>query len=150
MKIFRYGNPSASTFLIQPIDDHDLGELKTEINEIRKQVQIDFQLIAVKVDDWNRDLSPWKAPAVFGKDGFGDGAKDMLRFILAQCMNCSKTYYNRRVFPGGVIFSVGSLSDRRICRNRGSFPLNLVSKFPAVYEGTRCQGRFGLSQFGRP
>ena len=73
MKIFRYGNPSASTVLIQPIDDHDLGELKTEINEIRKQVQIDFQLIAVKVDDWNHDLSPWKAPAVFGKDGFGDG-----------------------------------------------------------------------------
>lgn len=93
MKIFRYGNPSASTFLIQPIDDHDLGELKTEINEIRKQVQIDFQLIAVKVDDWNHDLSPWKAPAVFGKDGFGDGAEDMLRFILAQCANRSKTYY---------------------------------------------------------
>lgn len=93
MKIFRYGNPSASTVLIQPIDDHDLGELKTEINEIRKQVQIDFQLIAVKVDDWNHDLSPWKAPAVFGKDGFGDGAEDMLRFILAQCMTCSKTYY---------------------------------------------------------
>ena len=93
MKIFRYGNPSASTVLIQPIDDHDLGELKTEINEIRKQVQIDFQLIAVKVDDWNHDLSPWKAPAVFGKDGFGDGAEDMLRFILAQCANRSKTYY---------------------------------------------------------
>ena len=93
MKIFRYGNPSASTVLVQPIDDHDLGELKTEINEIRKQVQIDFQLIAVKVDDWNRDLSPWKAPAVFGKDGFGDGAEDMLRFILAQCVNRSKTYY---------------------------------------------------------
>ena len=93
MKIFRYGNPSASTVLVQPIDDHDLGELKTEINEIRKQVQIDFQLIAVKVDDWNHDLSPWKAPAVFGKDGFGDGAEDMLRFILAQCVNRSKTYY---------------------------------------------------------
>ena len=139
MKIFRYGNPSASTVLVQPIDDHDLGELKTEINEIRKQVQIDFQLIAVKVDDWNHDLSPWKAPAVFGKDGFGDGAEDMLRFILAQCVNRSKTYY----------ISVDSLSDRRICRNRGSFPLNLVSGFPAVYDGTRRQGRFGLSQFGR-
>lgn len=102
MKIFRYGNPSASTVLVQPIDDHDLGELKTEINEIRKQVQIDFQLIAVKVDDWNHDLSPWKAPAVFGKDGFGDGAEDMLRFILAQCVNRSKTYYIGGYSPAGL------------------------------------------------
>ena len=85
MKIFRYGNPSASTVLVQPIDDHDLGELKTEINEIRKQVQIDFQLIAVKVDDWNLDLSPWKAPAVFGNEDFGDGAASLLEEILRLC-----------------------------------------------------------------
>ncbi len=82
MQIFNYGNPSASIVLIQSVDDHDLEELETEINEIRKQVQTDFQLIAVKVSDWNHDLSPWKAPAVFGKDDFGDGAKDMLRFVL--------------------------------------------------------------------
>ena len=93
MKIFRYGNPSASTFLIQPIDDHDLGELKTEINEIRKQVQIDFQLIAVKVDDWNLDLSPWRSPAVFGNEDFGDGAVRTLEQILTLCTDKSRTYY---------------------------------------------------------
>lgn len=93
MKIVTYGNPSASTVLVQPVDDHDLGEMEIEIDEIRKQVQTDFQLIAVKVNDWNHDLSPWKAPAVFGKDGFGDGAEDMLQFILRQCADCSKTYY---------------------------------------------------------
>ena len=93
MQIFNYGNPAASTVLIQPVDDHELEELETEINEIRKRVQIDFRLIAVKVEDWNHDLSPWKAPAVFGKEDFGDGAGDMLRFILAQCADRSKTYY---------------------------------------------------------
>lgn len=93
MKIITYGNPSASTVLIQPVDDHDLGEMEIEIAEIRKQVQTDFQLMAVKVNDWNHDLSPWKAPAVFGKDGFGDGAEDMLQFILRQCADRSKTYY---------------------------------------------------------
>lgn len=41
----------------------------------------------------DHDLSPWKAPAVFGKDGFGDGAEDMLQFILRQCADHSKTYY---------------------------------------------------------
>ena len=93
MQIFNYGNPAASTVLIQPVDDHELEELETEINEIRKRVQTDFRLIAVKVEDWNHDLSPWKAPAVFGKEDFGDGAGDMLRFILAQCADRSKTYY---------------------------------------------------------
>lgn len=33
------------------------------------------------------------APAVFGKDDFGDGAGDMLQFILGQCSDDSKTYY---------------------------------------------------------
>lgn len=93
MKIITYGNPSASTVFIQPVGDHDLEEMEIEIAEIRKQVQTDFQLIAVKVNDWNHDLSPWKAPAVFGKDGFGDGAEDMLQFILRQCADHSKTYY---------------------------------------------------------
>lgn len=93
MQIFNYGNPSAPTVLIQPVDDHDLEEMEGEIDEIRKQVQADFRLIAVKVDDWNQDLSPWKAPAVFGKDDFGDGAGDMLQFILGQCSDYSKTYY---------------------------------------------------------
>ena len=93
MQIYNYGNPAASTVLIQPVDDHDLEELEAEIKEIRKQVQTDFQLITVKVEDWNHDLSPWKAPAVFGKEDFGDGAGEMLRFILAQCADRSKTYY---------------------------------------------------------
>ena len=35
MKIITYGNPSASTVLIQPVGDHDLGEMEIEIAEIR-------------------------------------------------------------------------------------------------------------------
>ena len=58
MQIVHYGNLSASTVLIQPVGDHDLEEMETELNEIRKQGKADFQLIAVKVDNWNQDLSP--------------------------------------------------------------------------------------------
>ena len=93
MQIFHYGNLSASTVLIQPVDDHDLEEMETELNEIRKQGKADFQLIAVKVDNWNRDLSPWEASAVFGREGFGDGAGELLQFLLGQCVDRRKTYY---------------------------------------------------------
>ena len=93
MQIVHYGNLSASTVLIQPVDDHDLEEMETELNEIRKQGKADFQLIAVKVDNWNQDLSPWEASAVFGSEGFGDGAGELLQFLLGQCVDRRKTYY---------------------------------------------------------
>ena len=45
------------------------------------------------MDDWNLDLSPWQAPAVFGKDAFGGGASDMLSAMLPLCEDKAKTYY---------------------------------------------------------
>ena len=93
MQLLNYGNADASTVLIQPVDNHDLFEMDEEIAEIRRQVNMDFHLIAVKVNSWNQDLSPWQAPAVFGNEGFGDGAAELLKFILEQCRDRSKTYY---------------------------------------------------------
>ena len=61
--------------------------------QIRKLTALDFQMIAVKVDDWNLDLSPWKAPAVFGNEDFGEGAASLLEEILRLCSDESKTYY---------------------------------------------------------
>ncbi len=39
-------------------------------------------LLALKVKSWNGDLSPWKAPAVWGNEGFGDGAEATLSQII--------------------------------------------------------------------
>ena len=39
-------------------------------------------IAAVKVGDWNQELSPWKADPVFGDEGFGDGAEDTLSFLV--------------------------------------------------------------------
>ena len=88
-----YGNPSASIVLIQMVDDHDLGGIESEAAEIKKLTDADFHLIAVRVQNWNRDLSPWPAPAVFGKEGFGNGAADMLNEVLKICTNQEKTYF---------------------------------------------------------
>lgn len=65
MTIYKYGPQNADIVLIQLVGDHDLAEVEDEVLEIRKRTSIEFQMIAVKVDSWNRDLSPWKAPAVF-------------------------------------------------------------------------------------
>ena len=91
--ITAYGNPNASTVLIQMVDDHDLAGIESETAEIKKLTDADFHLIAVRIQNWNRDLSPWPTPAVFGKEGFGNGAADMLNEVLKICTDQEKTYF---------------------------------------------------------
>ena len=87
-----YGNPESSNILIQMVDDHDLAVIQNEIKNI-KEATDDFYLIAIKVRDWNADLSPWKAPAVFGNEDFGDRAGETLKEVLKLCQDSSKNYY---------------------------------------------------------
>lgn len=93
MKLYKFGDAGADTVLIQPVDDHDLSGIENEVTLIAESCGKNFHLIAVKVDNWNTDLSPWKAPAVFGKEDFGGGAEKTLDEILKLCSDETKTYY---------------------------------------------------------
>lgn len=93
MKIYEFGDPKAEKILIQMVDDHDLEGIEREVQTTRESTSEAFRLIAVKVRDWNHDLSPWQAPAVFGNADFGDGASDTLREVLKLCREPGKTYY---------------------------------------------------------
>ena len=63
-----------------------------EIMEIRRLTDMDFRFIAVKVNNWNQDLSPWNAEAVFGTEEFGNGARATLDEVLKLCTDTSKYY----------------------------------------------------------
>ena len=93
MQSFEFGNKDAKVVLVQPVGDHDSELLEHEIAAIRERYQGDFRLIALQVADWNKELSPWRAPAVFGREEFGDGASETLREALSYCGDRSKTYY---------------------------------------------------------
>lgn len=93
MTTYEYGNPKAGIVLVQPVGDHDLPEIEGEVAAIRSMTEVDFKLIAVKVGSWNEDLSPWKAPAVFGDEAFGEGASKTLQLILKLCEDSKKQYY---------------------------------------------------------
>ena len=81
-EIVTCGNMDADTLLIQMVDDHDLQVIDSEISHIRELTGgQDFCLKAVRVKSWNHDLAPWRAPAVFGDENFGDGGADTLQFI---------------------------------------------------------------------
>lgn len=90
---YMFGDQEAGIVLIQPVDGHDLEGIENEVSLIAANCGRIFHLIAVKVGDWNADLSPWKVPAVFGKEDFGEGAEETLRQILKLCADRTKTYY---------------------------------------------------------
>ena len=93
MKIYEYGNSNADTILIQPVDDHDMAYIENEVSLIKASSNADFKLIAVKVDNWNNDLSPWAAPAVFDNDDFGGNAQATLNELVKLTADKTKTYY---------------------------------------------------------
>ena len=103
--VVTYGNHEADTLLFQMVDDHDLEGMENEVSHIRElSGGQDFCLKAVKVNRWNSDLSPWKAPAVFGKEGFGDGAVGALKYILENVLPDREDMKNQKIkrrFLGG-------------------------------------------------
>lgn len=76
-----YASADPVFLLVQPTDDHELGLMDYEVETIRQAAGAPFILAAFRVDDWNQELSPWDAPAVFGKESFRHGAEDTLAFI---------------------------------------------------------------------
>ncbi|MCR5702467.1 MAG: esterase [Lachnospiraceae bacterium] len=92
MIVYEYGNKNSKNILIQTIGNHELNIIESEVQAIN-DFSVDYHLLAVKVEDWNEELSPWEADAVFGDKGFGAGASDTLAEIIGLCTDKSRDYY---------------------------------------------------------
>ena len=81
-RCFLYGDEEADIFLIQAAGDHEWNALVREAEYIKELAcGTPFALAAFLIEDWNNQLSPWEAPAVFGEDGFGAGAVETLNYV---------------------------------------------------------------------
>ena len=109
-EISLYTAPAPEILFLQPVDDHDAEMLDRELNAM-KSCGRPFALAAFTVRDWNRELSPWEAPPVFGKSPFGGGAGETLRFILDRLLPKLRTWLDLREWTelclGG--YSLGGL-----------------------------------------
>ena len=76
-----YTDDEPQILFIQPVDEHDTELLDGEIEAMR-DCALPFALAAFEVRDWNRELSPWEVPPVFGKVPFGGMAEATLSFVL--------------------------------------------------------------------
>ena len=125
---FLYGNKTADILIIQPVDERELESIPKEVEEIKKLAgEGEFALLAVKVNEWNMDLSPWKAPAVFGNEDFGDGAEETLKYIneLAE-----GEYKDRIIILGG--YSLAGLFALWTGTKSGNYS-GIVAASPSVW-----------------
>lgn len=81
-RCFVYCEARPSCLLIQPIAERGAEALRQEAEKIAARAGYPFALAAFEVEDWNRELSPWDAPPVFGSKGFGHGAGETLDYIV--------------------------------------------------------------------
>ena len=78
-----YGEAHAEYLLLQMTGEHELQSMDHEVAVIAQSSR-NFLFAAIPVESWNDALSPWKSPAVWGKQGFGGNAEDTLRFLTEQ------------------------------------------------------------------
>ena len=99
-----YGEAHTEYLLLQMTGEHELQSMDHEVTVIA-QSSWNFLFAAVPVKSWNDELSPWKSPAVWGKESFGGKAADTLRFLTEQAIPTLKQQFalpeNVRIILGG-------------------------------------------------
>lgn len=81
-----YVDSNADQIILQPVDSHDLEAIDSEVQTVCQYTSRPFSLVAFKISDWQKELTAWASPAVFGKVPFGDGAADTLRYVTDHLM----------------------------------------------------------------
>mgnify|MGYP000181606244 FL=1 len=100
-----YGRASEEYLLLQMTGEHELQRMDNEVAAIAQGAAHPFLFAAVPVESWNDEFSPWEAPAVWGKQGFGGNAADTLRFLTEQVIPTLNQQYplpeNVKIILGG-------------------------------------------------
>lgn len=99
---YLYIADGATTLLIQPVDSHDRSRLDTEVAALRGLTTTPFSLVAIRIDRWRDELTPWSAPSIFKEKPFGDGARATLDYItdtLLPC--CNERWGKKKTILGG-------------------------------------------------
>ena len=99
-----YGEAHAEYLLLQMTGEHEQQSMDYEVSVIAQNSR-NFLFAAIPVESWNDALSPWKSPAVWGKQGFGGKAGDTLRFLTERGIPTLKQQFhlpeNVKIILGG-------------------------------------------------
>ncbi len=93
--------------MIQPIEKDHTKTLDHQAELILSGSDHPILFIAYKVEDWNAEMSPWRADPVFGTEPFGDGAAASLGFIESELLPAVLSRYG---LPPGIPVILGGYS----------------------------------------
>ena len=105
-----HSEENAKFFITQPVDNNDTEELERQITYIEDNSQAPFIHIAIRINRWNAELTPWPAPPVFGKIPFGDGAHSTLLYIIDQLIPALKARFALELNKSNTILGGYSLA----------------------------------------
>ena len=80
-RCFVFSCEAPEVLLVEAMDLRDLEFLDRETEALKAGTRRPFALATLIIEGWNRELSPWPAEPVFGKEPFGDGAAETLSLI---------------------------------------------------------------------
>lgn len=101
-----YGETNTEYLLLQMTDEHELQSMDSEVAAIAQSTP-QFLFAAIPVMDWNDELSPWEAPAVWGKQSFSGNAINTLRFLTERAIPTLKQQFN---LPENIKIILGGYS----------------------------------------
>lgn len=139
--------------------------LDQQIRFMTEHTEKSFLLVSFLVKDWNQDLSPWCAPAVFRKEDFGKGAGETLAFIekmlipeIGRRYGLEENIKDIPVILGGYslagLFALWSAYQEscavKFAGSSRNVSVGLVSRMAGIYENKTDTNEKGISQPGRP
>ena len=134
-----YGEAHAEYLLLQMTGEHELQSMDDEVAAIA-QSNRKYLFAAIPVENWNDAFSPWKSPAVWGKQGFGGNAEDTLRFLTEQVI---PTLEQRYPLPKNIKIILGGYSLAGLFALWASTQTDLFYGIAAA--SPRCGSRVGWS-----
>ena len=75
-----YINGTPEALLLQLVSPLQQADLDTEVEQIATAA-VPFALLAVPIEDWERELMPWPEPVVSRRPEVGSGAGETLRYL---------------------------------------------------------------------
>ncbi len=113
--------------------------LVAQADLIRAAAGPNFALAVFGVRDWNRDLSPWDAPAVFAGQPFGHGAADTLEFLQSQFLPRIQ-----ELLSAAPAERTGNSAAPAEQQNDPAAALNSAAQPPVILAGYSLAGLFAL------
>lgn len=142
-----FSDPSPEVLLIQPADDNELALLDREAAQIRALTGTPFLYAAFRINDWNRELSPWAAPPVFGNEPFGSGAPETLEAIEQRLVPKLKERY---FLPQDIPVILGGYSLAGLFALWAAYSSDSFSAVAAVSPSVWFSGWNSFSEQGSP